>query len=268
MSSEKITAKSVMLKGGLIYNPVLMQCAGLCPVVAAATNLKSAAMLAAALCVTTIVTCTAASAFMKNLKRWFRVPLYLIIGLIIICPVLWFAETRTLSNLSLSMKIYLPLMAVNSVTAVHCEQFSVKNSVKLAFYDALAVSVGSSAVLIICGILRELFGSSSFAGVHVNLPVTFRGALMPFGCLIILGFLAAGLKYFTAFFFPESVPGSERIVTRRKKNDGENDIEEVEIFDEFWTEPEPDRPALDLDAYDELFSSLENVFEQKEDDEQ
>lgn len=259
MSEKAPSSSEIMIKGALIHNPVLMQCAGLCPVIAAATSLKSAAMFSAAVCVVTLVTCAAASLLLKKLPRWFRMPLYLIIGLAVVCPVLYFIETRTLISINLMTKIYLPLMAVNSVTAVHCEQFSVKNKIGPAFYDAAAVSIGSSAVLLICGALRELLGSSSIAGIHIDLPLTFRSALMPFGALIILGFLAAGLKFLNAFRYPELVPDSESIVVRRRESNEGSD--EVEVFDEFWNE-KPEESELSIDDYDELFNSLESIFDE------
>ncbi len=232
--SNNISFKDVFIKGAVIYNPVLIQLVGLCPVVAASTTLARAAMLSAVLCIELIVTCVIASAFFKNIPRWVRVPLYLIIGTAIICPILWYIETRSLINLSLGMKIYIPLIAVNSMTAVHCEQFSVKNSVKLSFYDAAAAGVGASIVFIIIGAVRELLGSSAIGGMQVNLPITFKGMALPFGCLILLGFMAAALKSVVARIYHEpEISAAEEIPA-----DENSEVTEVEIFDEFWVEPE------------------------------
>lgn len=258
--SEKIpSAKEVLIKGSFIHNPILIQCAGLCPVVAAAASLKNAALLAAAVSITTLITCIIASALLKKVQRWIRMGIYLIIGIAIICPVLFLLETRSDAELPLVMKIYLPLIAVNSVTAVHCEQFSVRNPVKLAFYDSVAVSIGSSAVLLICGAIREIIGYSSIAGHELKLHATIRGAALPFGCFIILGFLAAILKWISAYRYPSLVPDSEAIVrTKPKKEDGEGTVE-VDVFDEFWNESS--KTDLAADGYDELFDSLDNIFD-------
>ncbi len=236
--SNNLSFKDMLVRGGLIFNPVLIQLVGLCPVVAASTTLAGSVALSVALFVELTATCVIASALFKKLARWVRVPLYLIIGLALICPILWYMETNPLINMSLGMKIYIPLIAVNSVTAVHCEQFAVKNSVKLAFYDAAAVSLGASVVMIIVGAIREIFGTGSLAGVKLDLPVIFKGMAMPFGCLILLGFMAAGLKAFINYAYPgedEEMP----------VNVGEvifDSTEEVEIFDEFWAE-KPEEPA-------------------------
>ncbi len=237
--SNNISFKDVFIKGAVIYNPVLIQLVGLCPVVAASTTLARAAMLSAVMCIELIITCVVASAFLKKVSRWVRVPLYLAIGMALICPILWYIETKTLINLSLGMKIYIPLIAVNSVTAVHCEQFAVKNDVKLAFYDAAAVGIGTSVIFIIIGAIRELLSSSDIGGISVNLPITFKGMALPFGCLILLGFMAAGLKAFVARFYPEYVQNREPSVKPQKNVPTPiQETTEVEIFDEFWSEPE------------------------------
>ena len=247
MSNRNITFKDMLVRGALIFNPVLIQLVGLCPVVAASTTLAGSAALSAALCIELTATCVIASALFKKLPRWVRVALYLIIGLALICPVLWFIETKTLIDLSLGMKIYIPLVAINSVTAVHCEQFAVKNSVKLAFFDAAAVSIGASAVMIIVGTIREIFGSGTLVGVKLELPVIFRGMGMPFGCLILLGFMAAGLKAFLSYRYSSAEEETDGDVPVEVEEIIDDDTAEVEIFDEFWSEPaeepEPEVPV-------------------------
>lgn len=216
MNEKDLTFKNIFIKGAVIFNPVLVQFAGLCPVVAASATLKSAVILSAVMFVDLTVVCVIVSALLKKIPRWVRMPIYLLLGLAIICPLLYYIENATLTDLSLSMKIYIPLIAVNSITAVHCEQFAVKNSVKAAFYDAAAVGLGAAAVFIVCGAVREIFGSGSIAGIPVHIPVTFRGAALPFGCLILLGFLSALLRAFTRKYYPESFDISGRKLKESK----------------------------------------------------
>ncbi len=261
--SNKISFKDVFIKGAVIYNPVLIQLVGLCPVVAASTTLARAAMLSAVLCIELIVTCVIASALFKSIPRWVRVPLYLIIGTAIICPILWYIETRSLINLSLGMKIYIPLIAVNSMTAVHCEQFSVKNSVRHSFYDAAAAGIGASIIFVIVGAVRELLGSSSIGGMQVNLPITLKGMALPFGCLILLGFLAAALKSFVARVYPEPAEAEEP-VAEEIPADENSEVTEVEIFDEFWAESEEAREIPEEQPTEEKepsFSTVEEIDE-------
>ena len=230
----------MFIKGAVIFNPVLIQLVGLCPVVAASTTFVSSVVLSATLCLDLIVTCVITSALFKKIPRWVRVVLYLIIGLVLICPILWFVETQTLINLSLGLKIYLPIIAINSVSAVHCEQFAVKNDVKLAFYDAAAVGIGGSVICIAIGTIREIFGIGSLAGVKLDLPIVFKGMALPFGCLILLGFMAAGLKAFIGYRYPQYLEESEPDTKPDYDENAFEETTEVEIFDEFWTTEEPE----------------------------
>lgn len=290
---QNITFKEIFVKGAVIFNPVLVQLAGLCPVITAATSLKNAALLSVAFCAEIIICCVAASAFLKKFPRWVRVPAYLILGLLVVCPILFYIESNVLIDLSLSMKIFLPIIAVNSITAVHCEQFAVKNSIKLSFYDAAAAGIGASAVFVITGALREILGSGTIGGMKVNIPITFRGMAMPFGCLILLGFTAALLKAFIMKRYPEyleegitfksvSASSEQRKTVSAPKiaapviQETETEPEEakipveVEVYDEFWTETaeevqtenEPEK-ELQMTDFDELFRSLELEIEKK-----
>lgn len=203
MDKQNISFKDIFVKGAVVFNPVLVQLAGLCPVIAAATTLENAALISVAFCAEIIVCCVFASAFMKKVPRWIRVPIHFMLGLLIACPLLYYIESNVLIDLSLSMKIFIPIIAANSITAVHCEQFAVKNSVKVSFYDAAAAGMGTSFVFLLTGALRELLGSGTIGGIAVDLPITFRSAATPFGCLVLLGFMAAFLKEIIMKKYPE-----------------------------------------------------------------
>ena len=269
---KNVSFKNMFVKGAVIFNPVLIQLVGLCPVVAAATTLTGSLMLSVALCADLILTCVIASALFKKIPRWFRVALYLIIGLVLLCPVLWFIETKTLIDLSLGTKIYLPLLAINSVTAVHCEQFAVKNSVKLAFFDAAAVGIGGSFVCILAGTIREVFGNGTLAGVKLDLPFVFKGFTLPFGCLILLGFMAAALKAFIAHKYPQhaekAVPAAKAV---EKHEEPVSETVEVETFDDIpavSVQPETNNQIKEIADADieEFFKSLGLDFDEKGDE--
>ena len=232
--SKTPSFKDMLIKNGVILNPVLVQLIGLCPVVAASSNLKNAVLLSLVACAELIVVCVIASAIFKKMPRWARVPLYFVIGLVLICPVLWYVETRTLTALSLGMKIFIPLVAINSVVAVRCEQFAVRNSVKLAFCDAASSGIGASVVFIVAGALREILGSGSIGGIALGVPVVYKGFSLPFGCLVLLGFMAAALKAFVAKKYPDGKAEPEP-VEEKPEPEAEKEPEQT---------PVPEEPAV------------------------
>lgn len=259
MKKKRSSFGAVMLKGSVIFNPVLIQLAGICPVAAVSSDLLTSLLFSVVFTLITIVNCMIASALLKNVPRWIRVAIYTVLGLSLSCMILFCAEEIGLLPTP-KIYMYLPLLAVNSVTAVHCEQYSVKHSVPDALRDALAVSLGFGGVILLLGALREIPGSGTLAGLALPVSVTLRGMLMPCGSFILLGYMAMILKWYINKYRPEF--NEETAVTikhkpvrlHKEKDDGtpaENtaayseessemaflfgsEPEEVEFFTEFW----------------------------------
>ncbi len=203
--SDKKSVLKIIRNSALIKNPLLFEAIGLCPVVAIATSLKSALFLAIITAVEMVVCEVLASLLLKNVRRYWRVALYVLFGVGIIFPITYITN-RFLPELSINLGVYLPLMAVNSLIALHCERIAVKRSVKDSLVDSLSASISYGVVTILTGVIREILANGTFAGIELNIPVKFSGLSMPFGALIILGFMAAALKGFINKKYPEANP--------------------------------------------------------------
>lgn len=204
MSDNKTVLKNIR-SSALIKNPLLFEAIGLCPVVAIATSLKSALFLAIITAVEMVVCEVLASLLLKNVRRYWRVALYVLFGVGIIFPITYITN-RFLPELSINLGVYLPLMAVNSLIALHCERIAVKRSVKDSLIDALSSSISYGVVTVLTGVIREILANGTIADIKLNIPVKFAALGMPFGALIILGFMAAVLKGFTNKKYPEANP--------------------------------------------------------------
>lgn len=177
----------------LYKNPVLFEAVGLAPVAAMAVSLKSAIMLACVSCAELILIELFACLTLRKVKSYFRMPIYAVLGVLINIPFFMFFERFT-PNEANAAGIFLPLLAVNSLVALHCERFAVKNPFKSTFIDALAASAGYAFVTLTVGIAREILGSGTLYSEDLFLPVQLKGFLMPFGGFLLLGFLAATVK--------------------------------------------------------------------------
>ncbi|MBQ8766791.1 MAG: hypothetical protein IJZ16_08295 [Clostridia bacterium] len=204
MSNKNSTLKTIR-NSALIKNPLLFEAIGLCPVVAIAQSLKLAVFLAVVTAVELVVCEVLASKFLKNVRRYWRVALYTVFGVAIIFPTMYLTN-KIFPDLSANFGVYLPLMAVNSLIALHCERVAVKNDVKTSFIDAASAALSYGVVAIIVGFIRELLANGTVWGHSLNTPVTLSAFSMPFGGLILMGFLAAGLKAYINVKFPESNP--------------------------------------------------------------
>ncbi len=203
--SDKTRALKTIRNSAIIKNPILFEAIGLCPVVAIAYSLKLAIFLAVVTAVELIVCEFLASKFLKNVRRYWRVALYTVFGVAIIFPTMYVVD-KLFPTVSANFGVYLPLMAVNSLIALHCERIAVKNDVKTSFIDAVSSSLSYGVVAIITGFVRELLGNGTIWNYDVNIPIKFPAFLMPFGGLLLMGFLAAALKAFVGAKYPEANP--------------------------------------------------------------
>jgi Na+-translocating ferredoxin:NAD+ oxidoreductase RnfE subunit len=239
--AENKNSGGTVLKGAVIFNPVLIQLAGLCLVAAASSDVITALVFSVVFMADTLICCFTASLLLKKIPRWLRVAFYLIIGSAVIYPV---ARASEITGISLNprMQMYLPLLALNSVTSVHCEQYAVKHSVGKAVEDAFAVSVGFGAVMMILGMIREVLGNGTFAGLDIGITVKLSGLLMPFGAFIVLGYLAMALKWYINKYRPEYNEQTAMRIRRTKVSLRKGKIYEPEESSDDSASSEPDEP--------------------------
>ena len=189
-NSQKLSFSLAVFKGSFIHNPVLTQVLGVCPIVAAATTLKNAAVLSVVFSAAAILCELLSSLALKKVARNIRVCLYCLIASVPTLLSMSLIDGKTLSSLG----AFLPLISVNAIIVVRCEKFAVRTSVRNSLFDSLACSIGFSAVALITGFLRELIASGSVLSLKISALPVFSAVALPFGGLVVLGFLAAAQK--------------------------------------------------------------------------
>lgn len=177
----------------VVKNPVLFEAVGLAPVVAMAVSVKSAIILATVSALELLVIELFACLCLRRLKSRFRMPIYAVLGMLVNIPCFMFFEHFT-PNEANSAGIFLPLLAVNSLIALHCERFAVKHTLRETLVDAVSAGAGYAFVVLIVGILREVLGSGTIYSFSLSIPVRLQGFLLPFGGFLLIGFFAAFLK--------------------------------------------------------------------------
>lgn len=207
MADKSVNLADSVKNSAVIKNPVLFEAIGIAPVVAMAVSLKTAVMLSVISTVELIIIESFACLCLKKLKHSFRVLVYAVLGVLINVP-LFMLFNRLAPNETANVSIFLPVIAVNSLIALHCERVAVKNDFKTTFLDAVSASIGYVLIIFIIGIVRELLGSGTIYGYSLNLPVKFSGLLLPFGGFLLLGFIAAFFKYRIKKKYPDEKPES------------------------------------------------------------
>lgn len=203
MSSNRITKR--IRNSAVIKSPLLFEAIGLCPVVAIALSLKQALFLAVVTTIEMVICEVLTSLLLKNVRRYWRVALYAAFGIAIIYPIM-FLTKKYMPDLSINFGIYLPLMAVNSLIPLHCERVAVKNNVLDSVVDAVFASISYGIVAILVGGIREIMANGTIGGFDLKTPVKVPAILMPFGALIIIGFIAAAIKALINWKYPNASP--------------------------------------------------------------
>ena len=192
----------MLLRNAGLFNPVLVQAVGLCPVAAMAVSLRGAALLALVAAVVITLSEWLASLCLKRVERWVRIALYILLGSVLVLPFMAFLEKNE-PELFSSLGLYLPIMAVNSLVVLRCERFAVKYRPGRALKDGLTASFGYAAVLIPVGLVREALGSGSIGGFVFKPNNNFAGLLLPFGGFLVLGYFAAVLRSVISAYWPK-----------------------------------------------------------------
>ena len=202
---DRATFSTSMKNSAFVKNPVLFESIGVAPVVAMAVSVKTAIMLSVISAAELIIIECFSSLALKKLKHQFRVMIYAVLGVLINIP-LWMFFTKFAPNETANVSIFLPILAVDSLVALHCERIAVRASLKETFFDAVSATIGYTLIIFVVAVIREVLGSGTFYSIKLNLPVQFKGILLPFGGFLMLGFLAAFFKSKIRKKYPEENP--------------------------------------------------------------
>ena len=174
-------------------NPVLIEVVGLAPILAVATGIKAGLLLSAMMCCSLLITQALTVTLFKRFTPPVRMLLYFIVGSVISISALAVTD-RFLPMLSAELGLFLPLTAVSSFTAVHCERYAAENTDVPFVRHALCSIAGYTAVTVIISAIRELAAFGTLFGLKITEKGTSKSYLMPFFALLLMGFMSAFLK--------------------------------------------------------------------------
>lgn len=201
--------RQISIDGLWKNNPALVQLLGLCPLLAVSNTLINGLGLGIA----TTMVLVGSNVSVSFVRHW--IPKEIRIPVFVMMIASFVTNTQLLMNaftyeLYLVLGIFIPLIVTNCTIIGRAEAFASKNGIIPSFVDGLTQGAGFSAVLVLLGAIRELFGQGTlFDGAHlllgdwarsltievVNLEQSFLFAILPPGAFIGLGLLIA-LKNF------------------------------------------------------------------------
>ncbi|MGN0980697.1 MAG: electron transport complex subunit RsxE [Candidatus Avoscillospira sp.] len=190
---KKNNKLSILLKGLIKENPVLVLVLGTCPTLAISTSVTAA--FGMGLAATAVLLCSnmAISALRKVIPDQVRIPCYIVLiaGFVSVVSMVMEAYTYSLFQ---SLGVYLSLIVVNCIILGRAEMFANKNTVIDSALDAIGMGLGFTLALCAMAAIREVFGSGTFCGLPIpwlkdnpiGILTMAPGGFCIFGCMIAL----------------------------------------------------------------------------------
>ena len=197
--------RDIIVNGLWKQNPGIIQLLGLCPLLAISNNVVNALSLGLA---TTLVMAVAnvSVALVRNfIPHEIRIPVFVLI-IAALVTVVQLAMNAWVHPLYLVLGVFIPLITTNCIVLARVEAFASKRSTAHSVLDGTMMGLGLTAVLVVLGGMREVFGKGTLLSgldlalgpqaktwvIHV-IP-DYQGfllAVLPPGAFIGLGLLIA-----------------------------------------------------------------------------
>lgn len=194
------TIKQVLLDPIFNNNPIGLQILGICSALAVTSNLKTALVMSIALTLVTGFSNMFISMIRKQIPSSIRmiVQMVIIASLVIVVDQVLKAYAYTLSK---QLSVFVGLIITNCIVMGRAEAFAMSNPPVISFFDGIGNGLGYSAMLIVLGIVRELFGAGKLMGYTI-LPVVNDGGwylpngmlLLPPSAFFLIGLIIWGLR--------------------------------------------------------------------------
>ena len=184
---------SIVLKGIIAENPVLVLVLGTCPTLAQTGSVINALSMGIAATIVLICSNIVISALRNIIPDTVRIPCYIVViaGFVTVVQLLMHAYLPDLYEM---MGVYLALIVVNCIILGRAEMFARKNGVIDSALDGLGMGLGFLLALLAMAIIREVFGAGSFAGIEIPFLSDYKipfltqapGGFLVFGVLIAI----------------------------------------------------------------------------------
>jgi len=157
---------SIIIKGLIKENPVLVLILGTCPTLAISTSVIAAFGMGMAATAVLICSNMAISALRKTIPDQVRIPCYIVLiaGFVTLVSMVLEAYAYSLFE---SLGVYLSLIVVNCIILGRAEMFASKNTVIDSACDAIGMGLGFTLALCAMASIREVFGAGTFCGLPV-----------------------------------------------------------------------------------------------------
>ncbi len=165
-------------------NPIILQVLGICSALAVTTKMSTAITMCIALTLVTAFSNLLISMIRNHIPGSIRIiiEMTIIASLVILVDQVLKAFAFGLSK---EMSVFVGLIITNCIVLGRAEAYALKNPPLPSFLDGIGNGLGYSAILLVVGFVRELFGSGSLFGVQILSLAKDGGWYVPNGMLLL-----------------------------------------------------------------------------------
>ena len=203
--------KKVLFGPILDSNPIALQILGICSALAITTKLETALVMSLAL--TSVVAFS--NLFISLIRNQIPSSVRIIIQMTIIASLVIVVDQILKAysyEVSKQLSVFVGLIITNCIVMGRAEAYAMKSPPLMSFLDGIGNGLGYSFVLIVVGIIKELFGVGTILGFEI-LPLIQNGGWYQANGLLILPFssffLIGGLVWVIRTIRPEQVEPKE-----------------------------------------------------------
>lgn len=178
-----------ILDGLYKKNTIFVSGLVIAPVVAAATTVRLALVVACIFSLITFFTILIASFVPRDIAYAVRIILYTLIAAMVYVPAAIFGYTLFPEEIK-ALGVYVPLLITNSLIVSKTELRFFRKSKAAMTIDILSYIGGFDAAILLFAFLREIFSTGALGDRILGIPLTFPALALPFGGFIFLGLLS------------------------------------------------------------------------------
>ena len=192
-------------------NPITVQVLGICSALAVTSNLKTTI----AMCIAVTLVTAFSSFFISMIRNQIPSSIRIIVQMTIIASLVIVVDQFLRAYayaISKQMSVLVGLIITNCIVMGRAEAYAMSNPPIPSFLDGFGNGLGYSVILLILGVIRELFGSGKLLGIEIFQVVNDGGWYVPNGLLLmppsaffLIGLLIWGMRIWK----PEQVERNE-----------------------------------------------------------
>jgi len=178
------TKKDLLVDPLVDNNPITLQVLGICSALAVTSSLKVAAVMALAVIAVTGFSSMSISVLRNHIPTSIRiiVQMTIIASLVILVDQILKAFAYEISK---TLSVFVGLIITNCIVMGRAEAFAMKNPPVASFLDGVGNGLGYGLLLLVVGVVRELFGAGSLFGVTIFETTNNGGWYVPNGLLLL-----------------------------------------------------------------------------------